>query len=338
MKNYDIISVGDAFEDVLILPTDLKVKQDHSYTSGYSVSFELGEKIPLSEVDYEIGGSACNTSVAFSRVGLSASLVTTVGDDTPSEKIFERLNYESVDTSNILIDKKMKTNFSVIFRLAEGRSIFIYRGLTDYGRLTIKKNIKAKWIFLAPVGENSENLENEIISHVSENNSLLAWNPGAIQIKNGVGKYKSLLKNTAVLFLNKEESIKFLNCPVRPSEKDLMSKLHYYGPKIIVITNGKNGAKAFDGQTFYEIPAFDNVIRVDSTGAGDSFASGFIAKLIHEEWDGLTQNPDLIMGALRWGIINSNSVITEIGAQKGLLNLDELKKRCEKYYSLKRSK
>lgn len=335
MNRYDVMSIGDAFEDILILPTDLKVKEDRSFASGFGVSFELGEKIPLKDVDYEIGGSACNTSVAFSRLGLSPAIISVVGNDMPSEKIFNCLQNEGVDSSNMIVNKKMKTNFSVIFRMEEGRSIFIYHGLKDYSTLTIKKSLKTKWFFLAPLGENTTNLENELVAHISENGSLLAWNPGAIQIKRGASSYRNLLKNTAVLNVNREEAIKFMNYPVRPSIEETLKRLHNLGPKIVVITNGKSGAKAFDGHTFYDVPALPNIVRVDSTGAGDSFAAGFVSKLILSDWDGVTIDEDLITDALRWGIINSNSVITQIGAQKGLLTRKELEKGVLKYYQSK---
>ena len=334
MTKYDIVSIGDSFEDILVLPTDLKVKKDSSFASGFGVSFELGEKIPLEDVNYSIGGSACNTAVAFSRLGLNSSVISVVGDDMASEKIFSKLKEEDVDASNIIVDKKMKTNFSVIFRMEEGRSIFVYRGLKDYSVLNIKKNVRSKWFFLAPLGENTTNIENELVAQISENNAFLAWNPGALQIKKGASSFRNLLRNTAVLNLNREEAIKFMDYPVRPRIEETLKRLHELGPKIVVITNGKNGAKAYDGKTYYEITALPHVVRVDSTGAGDSFAAGFISKLILSDWNGMNEDRGLIDEALRWGIINSNSVITKIGAQKGLLTREELEKRVVSHYCL----
>lgn len=329
---YDIVTIGDAFEDVLVLPQDLKVKEDRSFASGFGVSFELGEKIPLEDVDYEIGGSACNTSVGFSKLGLKASLISVIGDDSPSEKILSRLELEKVDTSHIIVNRKMKTNFSVIFRMDQGRTIFIYHGLRDYSVLRLKSNVSTRWIFLAPLGINTENIEKDVVAHISEKNSKLAWNPGAIQIKKGVSHYRNLLKNTSVLFLNKEEAVKFTNYPVRPVEEELLKKLHSFGADIVVITNGKHGAKAFDGERTYSVPAYDSVIRVDSTGAGDSFASGFLAKLLHSNLEGGKSNDSsMIEEALKWGIANSNSVVTQVGAQKGLLTVREIEAMLVKY-------
>lgn len=322
---YDFVTIGDAFEDVFVFPSDLHVKRDRTFTGGYGVSFELGEKIPLSEVEYEIGGSACNASVGFSRLGLNASLISITGEDTPAEKIKSCLSAESVDLSNIKIDKKMKTNFSTIFSLPEGRTIFTYHGLKDYSQLRIKKNLHSKWFFLAPFGDGTEEIEKDLIAKVSEENSILAWNPGTLQIKKGASRFRNLLKNTSVLFLNREEAIKFIDYPVRPREEEMLKKLYSFGPKLVVITNGREGAKAYDGETFYEINSIKNIDVVDATGAGDSFATGVMANLLLCQWSGQLDEK-CIAGALKWGIANSASVIKYVGGQKGLLTKTEIEK------------
>lgn len=322
---FDFITIGDAFEDVFVLPEEAKIRHDNSFSSGMSISFELGDKIPLDQVDYEIGGSACNVAVGLSRLGLTTSLISILGDDTPAKKIKERLEDEEVVSSNLITDKKMQTNFSVIFRTNQGRTIFIYRGLKDYEKLRIKKGIKTKWIFLAPTGEGTEDLEKDIVAKVSEEGTKLSWNPGALQIKKGANSSKNLLKNCSVIFLNREEALEFVNFPVRPNEQELMKKISLFGPKIVVITSGKKGAKAYDGKIFYSVNSLD-VTRVDSTGAGDSFSTGFLAKIFNSDIDFSNINSEIVSEALRWGILNSNSVITKVGAQPGLLKLSEIEK------------
>lgn len=322
---YDFVTIGDAFEDVFVFPSDLHVKRDRTFTGGYGVSFELGEKIPLKEVAYEIGGSACNVSVGLSRLGLTSSLVSILGNDTPAEKIKMRLSAESVHLSNIKIDKNMKTNFSTIFALPEGRTIFVYHGLLDYKELRIKSKVRSKWFFLAPIGENAEGLENDLIAKHSEENSQIAWNPGAIQIKKGASHFRSLLRNISVLFLNKEEALKFINLPIKPAEDQVLKKLQLFGPKLVIVTNGKEGAKAYDGERFYHINSLGSAGLVDATGAGDSFATAVLAKLFLCGWSG-ESDQTCISEALKWGIANSSSVIRYVGGQKGLLSKSEIEK------------
>lgn len=317
---FDITTIGDAFEDVFVSP-DLKVHSDRALGSGRGITFEFGEKIPLKSVNYEIGGSACNAAVGFSRLGYKTSIVTLLGDDTPMNRILDRLDDEGVDRYNIIVDNKLQTGFSVIFNINGERTIFVYHAVKDYQSLKIKKGLKSKWYFVAPLGDNTEAIEKRMIEDVAENGSLIAWNPGSIQIAKGASHFRHLLKCTSILFLNKEEAVKFVDFPVRPEIKEVMTKLHSYGPRIVVVTNGKEGAKAYDGREFYDI-ASRPVQVVDSTGAGDAFAVGFLGRLMEEDWK--TDIPqESVKEALRWGIENSVSVIQSIGAQKGLLrNID----------------
>lgn len=318
---YDIVTIGDAFEDVFVEP-DLDAKYDRGFASGRGICFELGEKIPLEAVTYEIGGSACNTAVGLSRLGFKASIVTTLGDDTPRDKVIERLRDEDVDATNIYINEKLKSGFSVVFSIKGERTIFVYHGLKDYRDLKIKKGIKSRWFFLTPIGEHTEEIEKRVVKEVAENGAHFAWNPGSVQISRGASHYKHLLNCTDILFLNREEAIKFLNFPVRPQTEEVMKNLHLLGAKIVVVTNGKEGAKAYDGKNFYNAIPNLRTIRADATGAGDSFATGVLGRLIEVDWKNLTE--DNIKEALKWGIKNSDSVIQYMGAQKGLLNKEEI--------------
>jgi sugar/nucleoside kinase (ribokinase family) len=99
---------------------------------------------------------------------------------------------------------------------------------------------------------------------------------------------------------------------------DLINKLHELGPRIVVVTDGPNGAYASDGENRFKMPLYpDPAEPVDRTGAGDSFASTFVAALI---------KGNTIEGALQWAPINSMSVVQKVGAQAGLLGEKELEK------------
>jgi sugar/nucleoside kinase (ribokinase family) len=317
MAKYDIVTIGDAFEDVFVEP-DLKVSSDRVLASGRGISFEFGEKVPLKSVNYDIGGSACNTAVGFSRLGFKTGIVSLLGDDTPKDKVLDCLGEENVSTDNLIISKTLQTGFSVIFNIDGERTIFVYHAVKEYSALKIKKSLKSHWFYLAPLGEKSDPIENRLIREVAENDSKIAWNPSASQISKGVSHFRHLLKCVSVLFLNKEEAIKFVDFPVRPRTDEVMEKLYQYGPKIVVVTAGKEGASAYDGKKFYHVDSHSVQVK-DSTGAGDAFAVGFLGRLINEDWK--TEIPaEIIDEALEWGIKNSTSVIQSIGAQRGLLS------------------
>jgi ribokinase len=90
------------------------------------------------------------------------------------------------------------------------------------------------------------------------------------------------------------------------------------GPKLTVITDSTNGANAFDGNEVIKMGIYtDTRPVVDKTGAGDAFASGFLAALFYKK---------SLKEALAWGVVNSGACIKEIGSIHGLLNKDEIEK------------
>ncbi len=98
--------------------------------------------------------------------------------------------------------------------------------------------------------------------------------------------------------------------------KALLRQLQQVGPRQGVVTDGPNGAYAFDGKRFWSMPIFE-VPVIERTGAGDSFSTGVIAALAAGE---------SMKEALRWGTFNSASVIQDVGPQKGLLKKSEMQK------------
>ena len=99
----------------------------------------------------------------------------------------------------------------------------------------------------------------------------------------------------------------------------LAESIRALGPKITIITNGRDGAYALSESGFLHLPMFpDPRPPVERTGAGDAFSSTTAAYL--------TLGMDL-KSAMRRGLVNAASVVQDIGAQRGLLSKDELEKR-----------
>jgi len=329
MRKYDVISVGDIGEDIFVTPEDSLIQNNNRFSSGKALSFELGEKINLKKVSFHIGGSAGNTSIAFSRLGLRSAVVSPLGLDSIAEKIINRLTDEGVATSYLDQSDKRCSNFSLIFSFGSDRTIFVYHGLTDYSKIKFSKNLSTDWLYISPLGENAEKILDRAVTYSSQRNTKIAWNPGVSQIKAGASHFRNLLSVTDVLSLNKEEAIKFINYPVRPEIRDIAKKLYHLGAKIILITDGKNGAHCYDGENLWYIGILP-AERVDATGAGDSFTAAFTQVLIR---DGI--NRKSIEKALKYAIVESTSIISSLGAQTGLLTVQEIEEKIEKLHRLK---
>ena len=97
-----------------------------------------------------------------------------------------------------------------------------------------------------------------------------------------------------------------------------MAGIAALGPRIVGLTDGPNGAYAYDGANAWFMPLYpDPKPPLQRTGAGDAFSSTFVTALIMGK---------SVPEALAWGPVNSMSVVQGIGARQGLLTRPELEK------------
>ncbi|OGD65971.1 hypothetical protein A3F08_00635 [Candidatus Berkelbacteria bacterium RIFCSPHIGHO2_12_FULL_36_9] len=281
--------------------------------------FEHGSKISIDEMHHDIGGSACNVAVGLKRFGLNTAVISPLGGDEDADIIKSRLEVEGVDIKFLKTFSKNQTNNSVILVYGEDRTVFVYRGLKDYSLLKIPKNLKTKWLYLGPVANTFEPNYKKLISLASEKNVNMAINPGHRQIIEGREALTKLLYVSKVLILNKEEAIDLTKMPHMSSIKELLKRLKSFGPEIVIITDGSEGAYLTDGENFSGIKSLE-VDVVDSTGAGDAFSSGFLAGYI---------NRNDFMTSMKWGILNSTEVLKSYGAQTKLFTLEEIEQRLK---------
>jgi ribokinase len=324
---HDIITIGDAMRDIFIFPSIEEMEQPAS--SGainprnepyekYLV-FGLGDKITISDVDYAIGGAAANVAIGASKLGLKSALISAIGSDNNGIEIKNALSKNSV-SSFLKTFQQRKSSFSVIVSYKGERTIFVYHsfGPNDF---SIPAKIDSKWVYLGPMSSNFESLYNKIVAQVVKYNIKVAINPGSVQIKAGLHSFGGLLKLVEIIFLNKEEAIKISGLKGLPTVKDIAKVIQAQGPKVVVVTDGDEGAYCFDGDDFYKIGAYP-AKKIEATGAGDAFASAFTAGIIDNE---------PIRDCLKWGVINSASVIEKYGAQTGLLAKNTIKRRVKEY-------
>lgn len=323
--SFDVVTIGDCINDRFIELHE--VKTSRTKFGEVNLCFEHGEKISVDETYEDVGGSACNVAVSLSRLGFKSGIVSAVGGDGETDKIIDRLNSENVDIKFIKSFPKNKTNFSIIIVYKAERTVFVYRGLKDYSQIKIPKILRTKWIYLGPVANSFEPNYKDLICLASEKNINLTVNPGHRQIVDGRPALVKLLYVTNILILNKEEAIDLTKMNKLVSIKELLRRLKGLGPKIVIITDGVNGAYLTNGEEYIGIKSTE-LNAVDSTGSGDAFSSGFLASYI--------KNDD-VKQAMKWGIMTSGEVVKDFGAQTKLPTfekLTELEKDSPSIYNL----
>ncbi len=310
-----ILTIGDIVTDAFIQLREDQAEVTTDEHGQQRLSMEFGSKPPYDHVDIvDAVGNSANASVAFARLGLRTGLMGFLGDDKTAKESLEYLKNENVDTSVMSVSPGMKSNYHYVLRYGADRTILIK--YEDYAYDWQTPTVVPDWIYLSMISESAWQLHEDMLAYLNEHpETKLVFQPGTFHFKWGVEKLAGIYARTHIIFMNREEAALVTNQETT-SIPDLAKALHALGPKIVVITDGPNGAYASDGTKIIKMPNYpDPQPPYDRTGAGDAFASTTVAALALGE---------PLEVALRWAPINSMSVVQKLGAQAGLLRREEI--------------
>lgn len=276
----------------------------------------FGDKIPFEFVEEVLAvGNSANAAVSASRLGLKSALVSDLGADEHGEHCLESLKRDGVDTSFVSLHEGKKTNYHFVLWYEDDRTILVKH--EEYQR-SFPDIDGPRWVYLTSLGEDALAYQDKVIEYIKTHPEVsLAFQPGTFQMKLGYERLKEVYQASEIFFSNVEEAGRILGIKTLGT-KELLKRMRDLGPKIVVITDGPNGAYAYDGKNFLkQAPYPDPKPPYERTGAGDAFASTVVSAL--------ALGKDLET-ALKWGAVNSMSVVQQVGAQKGLLTQPEIEK------------
>ncbi len=310
---HDVICVGSSTVDAFAKTKHselIKIFKEEGETD--LLAYPTGAKILVDEIDFTTGGGGTNVAVSLSRLGLKSSYLGCMGKGSNSEMVLSKLKEEHVDTS-LVVRKKGETGYSIILdSLEHDRTILAYKGVNNdlFYRDINKKLLKTKWFyFSAMMGKAFKTLES-LAAFAQKNSIKIAFNPSSYLAEKGTQYLRKILSMTEILVLNKEEAELIVGAD---SMAYLGRKLHSLGPNYVVITDGKKGAYCFYDDVLY-FAHTNHVPPLETTGAGDAFASSFLAGMILK---------DDVSFAMRLATTNAESVISYHGAKNKLLTLKE---------------
>lgn len=265
-----------------------------------------GEEVGILEVKKSPGGSAANTIAALSRLGAEVGFVGMVGTDEEGELILEDFREESVETR--IRREEGYTGAAIGFVDAQGeRALYIYPGVND--KLG-KEDIDIEWVNNARFLHTSSFVNNAQLEMQRELakqlKSKLSFSPGMLCFNYELEDLVELIERSAVVFLSHDELTSLMNGA--DNEKGAGILLNR-GAQIVCVTLGGRGCYVTDSTgAAYLIDTYPTDV-VDTTGAGDSFAAGFLYGLLHER---------SIEESGKIGNMVASSCIREYGARKGL--------------------
>jgi len=313
---YDIITFGSATRDIFLQSKSFRIVGEKKFVTGKGICLSLGSKIDVKDIFFLIGGGGTNTAATFSNQGLKVAYCGMIGDDPAGDEVLEELKKFKIDDKFVLRTKKKITNHSVILSSNKKETtILVYRGAAgELSRTDIPwSEIKAKWIYIAPLSGKLVAITEYLISFAKKKGIKVALNPGNSQLSLPAITLKRILKQVDILILNQEEASILTKIPYE-KERDIFSKIDELTPGICCMTKGPQGVVVSDGLYLYRANSL-RIKPVDWTGAGDSFASGFLS--------GLIQSKGNIEYGVQLGIANSSACLTQFGAKHGLLKKED---------------
>jgi ribokinase len=304
-----IISIGEATVDSFLFLSEANVHCNLNHQKC-ELCLKYAEKVLADKMSFSVGGNAANTAVSFARLGLTSQIYCIVGDDWLGDKVQKVLEGEGVNCQ-YLSKEKGDTSYASVLVYQGERTLIVYHVPRRY---LLPRLENVDWIYLTSMGKNYQNAYEKVLMHIKKTGARLAFNPGSHQLRDGIHKLRPYLKLSELLFVNLQEARALTELKSSSSVRHICEELYDYGPKIISITDGENGAYCFDGHQLIHQQIVPGKV-VETTGAGDAYASAFTAAVFYTE---------PLEEAMRWGMANSASVIEKVGAQEGLLTRSQI--------------
>ena len=309
---YDVTVIGPSVIDILAAPFD-----PDALAKG---------KRDVDQIRMSFGGDALNESVVLSRLGKKVQLISKIGADEAGRSIRKHLEKEKVSTGHVIVQQGLNTSVNIALVDADGGRKFLMDPHSSQRKLGLEdvlpmldetaQIVSFASIFISPLFS-IEKME-QLFSLIKAAGKTLVSD--LTRPKNGetFNDLKVLFPYMDVFVPNDEEI--FLLTGEKDPYKNVQMLVEA-GVKTAVVKIGKDGCLVGTKDSIVQVPAVTGVKCVDTTGAGDSFAAGFIA--------GLIEGRDKIDCA-RLGCAAASCSIEQIGATDGVRSLEQVMVRYKR--------
>lgn len=240
-----------------------------------TVAFDAIET-PFGKTDRIVGGAATYVCLSASYFTKNVNLVAVVGDDFPQEEIND-LNKHGISTEGLQIRNGEKSFFWA------GR---YHNDMNSRDTLATELNVLADFDPVIPesyqdcqylmLGNLTPQIQQTVIKRLKNRPKLIVMDTMNFWMDIAMDDLKETLKMVDVLTINDAEARQLSG---EYSLVKAAKKIHTMGPKYIVIKKGEHGALLFGEGQIFSAPALPLEDVFDPTGAGDTFAGGFIGYL-----------------------------------------------------------
>ena len=305
-RKYDVSCIGFSTVDEVIEGIDVK-------------KLVTKPVYPAKDAGFGVGGDALNEATVLARLGLKTSLATKLGGDFLADIVKTHCRREKISDEYIVIDPSLKTTMGIavvgqederrIIPVAEGRSVDKYAAEEIPNSLFVNSRIISfASLFVVPL------MTDEKLAQVFRKAKAAGCIVCCDVKMTGSERLKDVSQSLSYvdfIFPNFAEAR--LLTGEREPEK-IAQKFLEEGVGTVVLKLGTPGSYIRNEREEYWIPSYE-VDAVDSTGAGDNFAAGFIAGLVEEK--------DLVSCA-KLASAASSCCVQAYGAVSGVKNREQL--------------
>lgn len=285
---------------------------------------------PFGKAGKIVGGAATYISLSASYFTNDIDLVSVIGDDFP-DAVLDDLKSRGVDLDGLQIKKGEKSFFwaGKYHTDMNGRDTLDTQlnVLADFDPVLPDNYKNAEYVML---GNLTPQVQMRVIEQLESKPKLIALDTMNFWMDVALDDLMKVLKKIDVLIINDEEARQLSG---EYSLVTAAAKIIEMGPKILVIKKGEHGALLFHGTSIFYAPALPLEVVFDPTGAGDTFAGGFmgyIAKTRDTSFEGMKK-------AIIAGSAMASFCVEKFGTQK-MVELDKgmIQERIKRFEDLVR--
>ena len=280
---------------------------------------------PFGTVEDALGGSAIYFSAAASYFA-PVNLVAVVGDDFPKEKI-EFLKKKNVNFSGLEVadGKTFRWGGKYGFDLNDRDTLFTHLNVFEKFEPKIPDFYKnSEYIFLANIGPD---LQMDVLKQI-QSPKLVALDTMNYWIGGDLPALRETLKRVDVLLVNDSEVRQLAYEANLVKASKIVQEM---GPKTLIIKKGEHGALLITQDSFFWAPAYPLEFIYDPTGAGDTFAGGFMGYMAKSDDISI----DNLKRAVVFGSTMASFCVEKFSLER-LENLteEEIRKRFHEFWQM----
>lgn len=281
----------------------------------------------VDQLDLYTGGCAVNSGIAMAKIGLNTAVLGKIGNDGFGKFIYNSLKEEKVNVDGLVLDSNSSTSASVVLVDSDGERSFLHclGANAEFMDTDVDFNIieKSKIVFIAGTML-MPSFDGEPCARVLKKSKEMGKYTALDTAWDSKGRWMQVLepcmKYIDLFMPSYEEAVQLSG---KEDVEDIADVFLSMGVKTAVIKMGKDGCFIKDsGGEKYKIPTYTDIKPVDTTGAGDSFAAGFLT--------GITQGWNLYECGKFANAVGTHCIMA-VGASTGIKSMEEIKAFMAKY-------